>query len=218
MRVHLPGLGRSLVERCLVPAHRIREVPLEQAVVAAEEVRQHRREVVTCALVELGQARRGALRDHQRFERPGGPERDDHQPLARSRPRPVRRRTPGRRIEEQTPASCGQVRALRGILAGTFAGEGRARPDLPVGMRIGGTHRHATVLEHLDPTVFGHRARTSGRPTGRRPCGRPTCSIRPRVRSCRGEKHTTRQRPCSPSARRSPSSTTAIDVSGRSAE
>ena len=34
------------------------------------------------------------------------------------------------------------------------------------------------------------------------------------VRSCRGEKHNTRQVPCSPSARRSPSSTRSIDASG----
>ena len=54
--MQLPRLGRAVAERRLVPAHGVREGPLEQAVIALQHLAQDGREPIPRRGVEVGQA------------------------------------------------------------------------------------------------------------------------------------------------------------------
>ena len=56
VRVELPVSVGLAAERRLVPAHRVRERPLEQGVVAAEEPLRAAASASRCGVVEVGQA------------------------------------------------------------------------------------------------------------------------------------------------------------------
>ena len=59
-----------------------------------------------------------------------------------------------RDVEQQRAARPRVVRALGRVLRGDGRRQRRPGPDLPVRVRVGGAHRLAPVLEHLDPAVL----------------------------------------------------------------
>src|SRR3954451_7721983 len=117
MGVDLPMIALRCPERRLVPAHRIRKRPLEQAVVPPDQLVEDVGEVRSRGVVEIGQARGRPLRHDEGLERPGRPERDDGQPLVGLHDRPLSGRLAIDVVEQQRPAMCCEIAALRRVLA-----------------------------------------------------------------------------------------------------
>ena len=121
-----------------------------------------------------GRRRAAGSGDQQRLVWPGGPERDDRQPVIVLVDDPRAAGFLGHVVEQHRPAVGG---------AATRAGcrpRGRPCAAAPCPPRSGrgdggcdGAHHLAAVLEDLDPLVAARRAPRSGPPRGPRPGGPP---------------------------------------------
>ena len=89
-----------------------------------------------------------------------------------------------------------EVPALRVELACDEVRDVLRRPDLAMGMGIAATHEGALVLEYLDVADGIEGAETADSSAQASTTDRmPGTSMSARVKSCRGEKHRTRQVP-----------------------
>jgi len=79
--VELPVRSVDAVEWRLVPAHRVWERGVEQAVVAAQQSSEPVGQRVALVIVKVRKPGHGLAGDDQRLEGPGGPERDHDQPV-----------------------------------------------------------------------------------------------------------------------------------------
>ena len=167
VRVDLPVVGRPVTERRLVPAHRVRERPLEQPVVAASQLVQDDRQVVARRVVEVGQARGGSLGHEQRLERPGRPERHDDEPLVALDDDPLAARLAARR--NRAAAACRSPPGGRAAWR-PRARHHRAAPCRPRSGRADAGSRHPSPRRgsrRPGPSGNRRRARRSARPTRR---------------------------------------------------
>ena len=148
--MQVPLVVRRAVGGTLVNAHRVRERNLEQAVVARGGALQDVGQAVARRVRQAVNAWEVPLRDHHRFERPNGPERDHGQEAVVL----FNQAFAGRLLEagvlaQQTTGSRLAPRQLRYLLLDHFVGKRMARPDLAVRMRIAGAHHGAAIFEDL---------------------------------------------------------------------
>ena len=100
--------------------------------------------------IQRGEARHGRSGEQQQFERPHRPERNDRQPVGirQNLSRSVRFADSG--VGKQCGPGVFKVVPLCFILPRRQSRHVRARPDLPVRMRVRRPHIRAAILENLN--------------------------------------------------------------------
>jgi hypothetical protein len=146
----IPGPGPK---RGLVPAHRVREWHLEEAVVSADQLDHALRERRPLFFVELGQARHRAAGNDEGLEGPRGPERDNDQPLVIGDQLARTATFLGGVVQKKPAAGRFEVPSLPAVFLDGLDRKRVACPDLAVRVAVRGAHRRAAVLEDLHPLV-----------------------------------------------------------------